>query len=761
MTKKKIVVFTTSYLPFIGGAEIAVREVARRLCDSYDVYIITARQNRMYSRREIAPEGIIIRLGFGTMLDKWLLPFVGFFELLKLGMGGHIPKPWKRISKNSLLLWGMDISQGSLSAYLCKLFFPALPFIFTVQYGDGDARLADARLGVIGMAFRRILRACDAVTAISSYLFSVAGEYGYAGIGQIIPNGVDTSLFAFQPPHAIVTDSNHNQRVIITTSRLVKKNGVDVLIRAVGEVKKTTASITCYIIGDGPERTALENLVNDLQLSRDIIFLGSVPYEEIPFYLRKADVFVRPSRSEGMGNSFIEALSVGIPIIGTPVGGIPDIIKDGETGILCRVDDAKDVAEKILMLFGNDKLVMRMRKNGRHLVEQTFSWDAIARSYAQLFEKLLHVQTRVLICTPLYSPEIGGPATYSKMLVDGILDRGILVRVVRFSSVRGLPKILRHIAYAWHVCLQSRYADSIYAQDPVSVGFGSAIAALITRKKFVMKIVGDYAWEQGVQRFGVSELLDDFLERSYGPPVELLRAIERFSARQASHIVVPSEYLKTVVVRWGIPEGKITVIANSFEIPLSIISYEDARLMLGLRDHVVVSAGRLVKWKGFGTLVSVIADLIKKNISVFLFIIGSGPLEKELRDAIIALDAEAHIRLIGQVGHNEMLTYLAAADTFVLNTGYEGFSHMLLEAMAMGTPVITTAVGGNRELITDKQNGFLVEYNNNDQLSQAIVSVLDMPTQEREHMTARARQTACYFTHERMLRETAEFIMGI
>ena len=759
MTKKKIVVFTTSYLPFIGGAEIAVREVARRLCDSYDVYIITARQNRMYSRREIAPEGIIIRLGFGIMLDKWLLPFVGFFELLKLGMGGHIPKPWKRISKNSLLLWGMDISQGSLSAYLCKLFFPALPFIFTVQYGDGDARLADARLGVIGMAFRRILRACDAVTAISSYLFSVAGEYGYAGIGQIIPNGVDTSLFAFQPPHAIVTDSNHNRRVIITTSRLVKKNGMDTLIRAVGEIKKTTTSIKCYIIGDGSERRTLEKLTHDLRLSQDIIFFGEIPYEEIPFYLRKADVFVRPSRSEGMGNSFIEALSVGVPIIGTPVGGIPDIIKDGETGILCRVDDAKDVADKILMLLNNNKLVAHMRENGRRLVEQQFSWDAIAQVYAQLFETFLRARARTLVCTPLYPPEIGGPATYSKTLADGLLNYGIVARIVCFRSVRRLPKVLRHIVYAWRVCLQSRYADSIYAQDPVSVGFPCAIAAMVARKKFAIKIVGDYAWEQGVQRFGVSELLDDFLEKSYSYRVAILRAIERFTARQAERIIVPSAYLKAVVMQWGIPKEKIIVIANSFETPSLMISREKARAMLGLHGRVLVSAGRLVAWKGFGVLLSVVADLIKKHTLLSLVIIGSGPLEKELRDAIIALDLQSYAQLIGQVSHDEMLTYLAAADAFVLNTGYEGFSHALLEAMAMGTPVITTSVGGNTELITHGKNGFLVEYNNQSQLADAIQLMFGMSLHRREGMITHACQTARQFTTARMLQETAECIM--
>jgi hypothetical protein len=359
-------------------------------------------------------------------------------------------------------------------------------------------------------------------------------------MASVIPNGVDTSVFVYDPSREAEEKKEYSQRVVITTSRLVEKNGVDTLIKAIAEVKKKFVGVKCHIIGDGPERGALEMLVRDLDLSRNITFLGSVPYEEIPFYLKKADVFVRASRSEGMGNSFAEALSVGVPIIGTPVGGITDIIKNNETGMFCRVDDPEDLAKKILQLFRDGDLVAQLKEKGRRLVEERFSWDRIAQSYGLLFEKIMRTRLRVLIATPLYPPEIGGPATYTKILAENFLDWGISTRIVRFSAVRSLPKILRHAAYAWQVLLQSRYADIIYAQDPVSVGFPAAIAAFLKRKPFVMKIVGDYAWEQGVQRYRVSDLLDEFLQKKYGMHVEILRTIERCASLRAMHIVVPS-----------------------------------------------------------------------------------------------------------------------------------------------------------------------------------------------------------------------------
>src|SRR3990167_7909869 len=104
---------------------------------------------------------------------------------------------------------------------------------------------------------------------------------------------------------------------------------------------------------------------------------------------------------------------------------------------------------------------------------------------------------RIVIATPLYPPEIGGPATYAKLLFEGLPEKGIEVELVKFSDVRHLPKIIRHIAYFLRVLKAARNANVVLALDPVSVGLPAMKAAQKARKPFVVKIVGDYAWEQG------------------------------------------------------------------------------------------------------------------------------------------------------------------------------------------------------------------------------------------------------------------------
>ena len=365
---------------------------------------------------------------------------------------------------------------------------------------------------------------------------------------------------------------------------------------------------------------------------------------------------------------------------------------------------------------------------------------------------------KVLIATGIYPPDIGGPATYSKLLSEELPKRGIEIEVLSFGEVRRLPKIVRHFAYFLKVLKRSRRADIIFAQDPASVGFPAALAAKILRKKFVLKIVGDYAWEQGMQRFGVKDLLDDFVGKKYNWKIGLLRKIQKFVSAAAFLIITPSKYLKKIVEKWKIDGNKIKVIYNAFEVPELNTAKEEARRRpsviraLSERDFAIVSAGRLVPWKGFKKLIEIMPEILKEIPSAKLFIIGSGP-EREALETIVANHGlRNNVVLLGRLPREELLLWLRAGDVFALNTGYEGFSHQLLEAMAAGIPVVTTDVGGNPEMITDGESGFLVGYNNGEELKRAIFEIHGNP-EKKDRIIRNAKRKAREFGKERMLCE--------
>ncbi|MEK7538925.1 MAG: glycosyltransferase family 4 protein [Patescibacteria group bacterium] len=363
---------------------------------------------------------------------------------------------------------------------------------------------------------------------------------------------------------------------------------------------------------------------------------------------------------------------------------------------------------------------------------------------------------KILIATGIYPPQIGGPATYSKLLHDKLPSYGFDVVVVNFGTFLWLPKILRHVVYFFWVLVRSVRADLVYAQDPVSVGLPAMLVAKLFRKKFYVKIVGDYAWEQGVQRAGVVDTLDAFVLKHKEYP-RLVRSLKRVQCRIAcasDRVIVPSEYLKKIVTAWGVPAERIAVIYNGFDVPVIQEEKVDARKKLGMSGHVIVSVGRLVPWKGFVELVEMMPTLLQKIPDVHLFIIGDGPDKKMLSEKIKLLHLEDRISLVGKLSQKELFAYLKAADVFVLNTSYEGFSHQLLEVMALGTPVVTTAVGGNTEIIENKKNGTLVPPNNVGLLSQAIALLHDDPLFAKK-LAESAQARVKDFSDERMLKQLA------
>ncbi len=363
---------------------------------------------------------------------------------------------------------------------------------------------------------------------------------------------------------------------------------------------------------------------------------------------------------------------------------------------------------------------------------------------------------KILIATGIYPPDIGGPATYSKLLFEELPKRGIEIEILSFGEVRHLPKVLRHFAYFLKTLKRGKEVDVIYAQDPVSVGFSSILASKILGKKFVLKMVGDYAWEQHQQRKDAIFITpEDFQNIKVDLVSSLRRRTERYVGGKADNVVVPSNYLKKIVIMWGVKEEKIKVIYNTFTSKDVVESKEELRRRFGFGGIIIFSVGRLVPWKGFELLIEIMKDLP----DVKLFIAGDGPLKEKLEKKIKDLNLNDKIKLVGKLEQNDLHKKIKASDLFVLNTGYEGLSHQLLEVMAMGTPIITTNAGGNPEVIENDKEGILVDYNDKEALHDAILSVLS--DNKRNVFAKKAREKLFLFGKERMIKETIKVLKNV
>ncbi len=359
---------------------------------------------------------------------------------------------------------------------------------------------------------------------------------------------------------------------------------------------------------------------------------------------------------------------------------------------------------------------------------------------------------KILVATGLYAPEIGGPATHTSVLERELPLRNIDVVTVPFGRVRRYPKLVRHFFYMVALIKSARGASIVYALDPVSVGLPALFVAWIMRKRFIVRIAGDYAWEQAVGRYGVTQTLDEFVNnmRSQKYMVRLLGSVQRFVANHASHVVVPSNYLKRIVAKWGVSDRTISVAYNAF-VPIQLtVHREQVRTMFSYSGTVIMSAGRLVPWKGFAVLIEVLANLRKKGHHVMCVIAGDGPDREYLVRHAEEYGVADAVRFVGRQPKETLDVAISGADMFVLNTGYEGLSHQLLEVMALQVPIVTTPVGGNVELIQNDINGVLVEYNQAVALEAAIVKLMHDKKFAKRLSTA-AHESVQQFTVDRMV----------
>lgn len=378
---KKILIFSTAYFPFVGGAEVAVKEITDRIFD-VEFDMITARLDRKLAKFERMSNVNVYRIGFGyPIIDKCYLAFCGYKFASKL----------QKTTKYQGI-WAIMASFGGLGALTFKKRNKNVPFLLTLQEGD-DFKHINRRAFLIKNKFQNIFRKADYIQAISNYLADWGKSMGATCPVEVVPNGVDVGKFSIDDFRFSIGDFkkklgiSESEKVIITISRLVKKNGVGDLIKAISQLRITNYElpVKLLICGIGEEEERLKNLAKSLSIENKVLFLGHVPHNELPKYLAISDVFCRPSLSEGLGNVFLEAMAAGVPVVATPVGGIPDFLFDGETGWFCKVGNPKSIAEKIKYVLGQKDIetagqpsVKKVVDNAREMVEEKYDWNKIA-----------------------------------------------------------------------------------------------------------------------------------------------------------------------------------------------------------------------------------------------------------------------------------------------------------------------------------------------------------------------------------------------
>lgn len=378
----------------------------------------------------------------------------------------------------------------------------------------------------------------------------------------------------------------------------------------------------------------------------------------------------------------------------------------------------------------------------------------------------------LLLFTGIFPPDMGGPATYVRRLAEELAQRGHCVKVAAYGRGNGghhpFPVVWLDgggiVSRAWrgiiYLLKNAKKFDLIYTHGgPFDTGLPCFLMKWFLRVPVVTKVTGDVAWEIARRKGWTDDSIDLFQEKKYGEwRIRFFRWLDRKVVLSARYVVVPSFYLKKMVAGWGVDEKKIKVIYNSPETFSEISETKEAlRDKLGLRGDILLSIGRLTPWKGFPALIGLMPRLLKANPNFTLVIVGSGPDEQKIKKQIESLNLGDRVLFRRKVSHQRIGEYLKAADMFVLNTGYEGLPHLVLEAFYWGVPVVTTTSGGNTEVVEDGRNGLLVGFNDTEGFFKAIIKVWQ-DNNLAQRLSAQARKDLDKFSFQKMYSQTERFL---
>lgn len=386
---KRVLIFSLAYFPkHVGGAEVAIKEKTDRMPE-YEFHMVTNRYDSTLPQIEKIGNVIVHRIGitrpnpsmgdlkkFPLHLNKLLFQFLAAWKAARLHKQYQFDATWAMMAHSC-----------GVPAAIFKMVNPHVPYILELQEGDLPEYI-ERKMRPLWPLFSRAFTKADIVSVISTFLGKWARRRGFEGNVVLVPNAVNTKHFSQEYPAQSVNalkdklGKKMGDVFVITTSRLVHKNAVDDMIRALPMLPENVHFI---VLGTGPDEAMLRSLTKREHVEQRVQFVGQVGHADMPLYLKACDIFIRASRSEGMGNSFVEAMAAGLPVIATQEGGISDFLFDEKrnpdkpiTGWAVDKDSPKQIAEAVTSIMADSEKVRAVVATAKAMVIEKYDWDVVS-----------------------------------------------------------------------------------------------------------------------------------------------------------------------------------------------------------------------------------------------------------------------------------------------------------------------------------------------------------------------------------------------
>ncbi len=377
---------------------------------------------------------------------------------------------------------------------------------------------------------------------------------------------------------------------------------------------------------------------------------------------------------------------------------------------------------------------------------------------------------KILITVGIYPPDIGGPASFVPKIANLYANQGHKITVICLSDslyedqenykvvriLRYQNLLIRWLKTIFLILRNGHNANLLFVNG---LPMESYVANLFLRKKMIRKIVGDWAWERGMNKKLINESFDEFQNKNHNLHLEIAKFSRGWTAGKAKLVITPSKHLSTIVQNWGVKEKNLKVIYNGTEIHDSY----DSGIIVSKTPFTFLTVGRLAPWKNIPTIIKALKIYKKEGMQFKFYIVGSGPEEDNLKELVSASGLQNEVEFTGQLIKTELVEYYKKADIYIQASSYEGLPHVILEAISHNLSIISTPIGGTNEILLDGKNGWVWNLKNNftpeaNQLFEIINRIANNPEDDNAKKNNAKNYLIQNFDEEKNFKEYLEII---
>ena len=641
----------------VGGAQILLLDLAKYLNrDANKIIVAAFRDGPLKSRFQ--EEGIEVKI-----LGEDLFDFIASYRLIDI------------------------INSFKPDIIHTHLFRATAWSRFAKQLSRTDAKLITTIHGMESTAYHFVEKLMQ---SISDYIIFPSNNLAKWYTDSI--KNIDSNKFRIIYPGVVINKAREykkqNKVIVGTLSRLHEVKGLDILLKAAKILYKRNKQFEINIGGGGKGKETLVKQVKELGIEEICNFVDEIP--DKTQYLDSLSIFAAPSRKEAFGINICEAMERSLPVVASRVGGIPEVIEENVTGILCEPDNPESLAQNLEILINDFEKRKRLGENGRKRVEKLFNREEAMREHLELYESLIR---RKRIHFAISSRELGGGERLAINLIKNLQKRGWTVT----ATCAGNP--------LYSELLSMNVKCSVASMNLGGIMFAAKLLKDITT--FKPDIISSHLNKASL----FSGILGKFTGIKCISHIHGLnkKIYYQFSDRQ----IAVSKAVKQHLLEQNADESSLITINNCIDKPaVGTRAFPNRPLNISI-------TAKLHANKGHEWALRAISDNISQLKIGRIHIFGDGPERQNLEKLCNSLvNIKDQVVFHGFV--NDPSQYYDDIDIALLPSLGEGIPLSLLEVMRLGIPCIATNVGGIPEIIINDESGILIEPKDEKALTGAI-----------------------------------------